>query len=57
VRQWFLLLRDDPRIPLRHLPAAWPGVAAEKLFHRLHARLAPAARRITDAMLDFIKLD
>lgn len=55
--EWFLLLRDDPRIPLRHLPAAWPAVAAEKLFHRQHARLAPSARRITDAMLDFIKLD
>lgn len=55
--EWFLLLRDDPRIPLRHLPDAWPAVAAEKVFHRQHGRLEPSARRITDTVLDVVKLD
>lgn len=54
--EWFLLLRDDPRIPLRHLPAAWPAVAAEKLFHRQHTRLVKSARRITDTVLDSVPL-
>jgi len=52
--EWFLLLRDDPRIPLRHLPRAWPATAAEEAFHRQHARLEPAARRIAEAALDVV---
>lgn len=54
--EWFLLLRDDPRIPLRHLPPAWPATAAEEVFHRHHARLEPAARRIADADLDVVDI-
>lgn len=55
--EWFLLLRDDPRIPLRHLPPDWPAKAAEEVFHRHHAQLQPAARRIADTALDVIELD
>ena len=43
--EWLLILRDDPRIPLRHLPPDWPAVGAEEVFHRHRARLQPAARR------------
>lgn len=53
--EWLLLLRDDPRIPLRHLPADWPAVAAEAVFHRHHARLQPSARRIADAVIAYIE--
>jgi phenylacetic acid degradation operon negative regulatory protein len=54
--EWLLLLRDDPRIPLGNLPADWPAVPAEEVFHRCHARLEPAARRIVAAFLDAIEV-
>jgi len=53
--EWLLLLRDDPRIPLRHLPADWPAVAAEAVFRRHRARLQPAARRIARTLIDHIE--
>jgi phenylacetic acid degradation operon negative regulatory protein len=53
--EWLLLMRDDPRIPLRHLPPTWPAVAAEAVFRRHRARLQPAAHRIADAMMDCIE--
>lgn len=56
VSEWLLLLRDDPRLPLRHLPDDWPAVAAEALFRRRHAELQPQARRIADAVIDAIEL-
>jgi phenylacetic acid degradation operon negative regulatory protein len=54
--EWLLLLRDDPRIPLRHLPDDWPAVAAEQVFRRRSAELEPAARRIADAVIDAIEV-
>jgi phenylacetic acid degradation operon negative regulatory protein len=54
--EWLLLLRDDPRIPLRHLPDDWPAVAAEQVFQRRSAELEPAARRIADAVIDAIEV-
>jgi phenylacetic acid degradation operon negative regulatory protein len=52
VSEWLLILRDDPRIPLRYLPPDWPAVAAEAVFHRRHDRLNPRARKILDQVLD-----
>lgn len=54
--EWLLLLRDDPRIPLRHLPADWPAVAAQEIFHRTHEYLRPTARRIAEAEIDSIEM-
>lgn len=54
--EWLLLLRDDPRLPLHHLPTDWPAVAAEKVFLRHHAALQPDARRVVDKMIDFIEV-
>jgi phenylacetic acid degradation operon negative regulatory protein len=54
--EWLLLLRDDPRIPLRHLPADWPAVAAQGIFDRTHDRLQPRARRIAEAELELIDI-
>jgi phenylacetic acid degradation operon negative regulatory protein len=56
VSEWLLLLRDDPRVPLRHLPAGWPAVAAEVVFLRRHAELQPRARRIEDTVIDAIEI-
>lgn len=52
--EWLLLLREDPRIPLRYLPAGWPAVEAEQLFRARNAELEPAARRAVEAMIDAI---
>ncbi|WP_422768837.1 PaaX family transcriptional regulator C-terminal domain-containing protein [Plantactinospora sp. WMMC1484] len=54
--EWLLLLRDDPRIPLRYLPPDWPAVAAQEIFHRTHERLRPEARRIAEAEIDTIEM-
>lgn len=54
--EWLLLLRDDPRIPLRHLPADWPAAIAQRVFHRTHDRLQPEARRIAGAEIDSIQV-
>jgi phenylacetic acid degradation operon negative regulatory protein len=54
--EWLLLLRDDPRIPLRNLPADWPAVPAEEVFHRCHTALEPGARRTAAALIDAIEV-
>ena len=54
--EWLLILRDDPRIPLRHLPPDWPAVAAEKVFHRRHDRLDPRTQKILDQVLDAVEV-
>jgi phenylacetic acid degradation operon negative regulatory protein len=54
--EWLLLLRDDPRIPLQHLPADWPAVVAQQVFHHTHDRLQPEARRIAEAEIDSINI-
>jgi phenylacetic acid degradation operon negative regulatory protein len=36
--EWRRVLREDPQLPLAHLPADWPGPAAEDAFRRLHER-------------------
>jgi phenylacetic acid degradation operon negative regulatory protein len=54
VSDWLLVLRDDPRIPLRYLPAGWPAVAAERVFRRRHAAFRQKAERILGGLLDSI---
>jgi len=56
VSEWLLILRDDPRIPLRHLPADWPAVDAEQVFHRCHDQLNPRARAILDQVVDAVEM-
>ncbi|WP_173064499.1 PaaX family transcriptional regulator [Phytohabitans houttuyneae] len=56
VSEWLLILRDDPRIPVRHLPRDWPAEAAEALFHRCHERLSGPAQQILDEILDAVEI-
>jgi phenylacetic acid degradation operon negative regulatory protein len=42
----------DPGLPADYLPADWEGLAAERLFARLHELLAPAAARHAGQVLD-----
>lgn len=52
--EWRLALRDTPRLPLELLPPPWPGLAAQELFVREHARVEPAARAAAAQLLDTI---
>lgn len=56
VSEWLLILRDDPRIPVRHLPADWPAGAAESVFHRCHERLSVGAQRVLDEIVDAVEI-
>lgn len=45
VTAWRRMPYVDPGLAPEHLPPAWPGLAAEAMFHTLHERLAGPARR------------
>ena len=49
---WLQVIRDDPRLPIEHLPANWPAAAAEALFLRLDRRVDQDAARIAEQLLD-----
>jgi phenylacetic acid degradation operon negative regulatory protein len=47
VTEWLRIIRLDPRLPVRHLPADWPAIPAQKTFQHLEAELAtPAAAAV-----------
>ncbi|THV36480.1 PaaX family transcriptional regulator [Glycomyces buryatensis] len=52
--EWLQILRQDPRLPIRHLPDDWPAEQAQRLFRRLHAALEPEARAIAVELLETI---
>ena len=54
ISEWLLILRDDPRIPLPHLPPEWPAVEAETVFRRRYDTLGPRAHAILDELLDAV---
>jgi phenylacetic acid degradation operon negative regulatory protein len=53
--QWLRILRDDPRVPLRLLPAKWPAVAAQQRFRSLHRQQRTAAKAIARELLDTVE--
>jgi phenylacetic acid degradation operon negative regulatory protein len=57
VTDWLQIIRRDPRLPMSHLPADWPAVAAQELFLRLNARLAGPAAEIAATLLDTVAID
>jgi phenylacetic acid degradation operon negative regulatory protein len=54
VTDWLQIIRRDPRLPVRHLPANWPAMRAEDLFHGLWRRLDPGARALATQVLDTV---
>ncbi len=52
--EWLQILRRDPRLPIRHLPADWPAARAQRRFRLLHAELDPGARAIAAGLLDTV---
>jgi phenylacetic acid degradation operon negative regulatory protein len=51
---WLQVIRQDPRLPARHLPRDWPAARAQDLFRALHAELDPEARAIAGEILDLV---
>jgi phenylacetic acid degradation operon negative regulatory protein len=52
VTDWLQIIRHDPRLPVQHLPAHWPAVPAQDLFHRLDTHLDQPARTTAADLLD-----
>lgn len=60
--EWLDVIRQDPRLPVEHLPADWPAASAQRAFHELHDRLdavarAEAARRLELRALEPLALE
>jgi len=54
--EWLQLVRQDPRLPVEHLPEDWPAVRAQQVFHRLHAAYRAQAQALADEVLDTISV-
>jgi phenylacetic acid degradation operon negative regulatory protein len=53
--QWLRIIRDDPRVPLRLLPASWPAIEAQQLFRSLHGSQRAEAEALARALLDTVE--
>ncbi|MET9090055.1 PaaX family transcriptional regulator C-terminal domain-containing protein [Streptomyces sp. NPDC004237] len=56
VSEWLDIIRTDPRLPVRHLPADWPAHRAEATFQRVAAETEGPARLMAGDLLDTIPL-
>lgn len=56
VSEWLWTIRADPRLPARHLPAAWPARPAEDTFRHVAEQTATPARRMAGEHLDTVPL-
>ncbi len=54
VTEWLRIIRKDPRLPVRHLPADWPAIPAQKTFHHLEAALAGPAAALAAGLFETI---
>jgi phenylacetic acid degradation operon negative regulatory protein len=52
--EWLRAIRQDPRLPVKHLPDDWPAEQAEKTFRKVHERLTPLAREASERLLDLV---
>ena len=48
---FFEIIQDDPRLPLRLLPPDWPGIKAAKLFHEMRKVLLPKAQSFVENII------
>ncbi|WP_246239517.1 PaaX family transcriptional regulator C-terminal domain-containing protein [Acrocarpospora corrugata] len=49
---WLQLVRQDPHLPAEHLPADWPAIRAEQVFHTRAEEYERPARNVADGVLD-----
>jgi phenylacetic acid degradation operon negative regulatory protein len=54
VTEWLGIIRTDPRLPVRHLPPAWPARPAQETFRRIATRTHEPARRLARELLDTV---
>lgn len=54
--EWLQLVRDDPRLPIEHLPDGWPAPQAEEVFLDLAAAFREPAAAVARTSLEFIGL-
>ncbi|MEU0061128.1 PaaX family transcriptional regulator C-terminal domain-containing protein [Streptomyces sp. NPDC006334] len=52
VSEWLGTIRTDPRLPVAHLPRAWPAGPAQETFRRVADQTASPARRTARALLE-----
>jgi phenylacetic acid degradation operon negative regulatory protein len=52
--EWLSAIRRDPRLPVQHLPADWPAVAAEETFRAVNARLDAPARDLARRLIETV---
>lgn len=52
--EWLRVIRQDPRLPVEHLPDDWPAEGAEKTFRAVHTRLTPLADEAAGRLLDLV---
>jgi phenylacetic acid degradation operon negative regulatory protein len=52
--EWLQVIRSDPRLPVRHLPADWPAAGAEQTFRAVHAALEAPARDAARRLIETI---
>jgi phenylacetic acid degradation operon negative regulatory protein len=52
--EWLEIIRRDPRLPLRHLPAGWPAPHAHRLLEERHAELVGPASRVAEEILETV---
>lgn len=52
--EWLQLVRDDPRLPVEHLPDDWPAVRGQQVLLELRDRYEAGARRLADAAIESV---
>ncbi|MGW1911513.1 PaaX family transcriptional regulator [Streptomyces sp. NPDC002076] len=52
--EWLQVIRGDPRLPVRHLPADWPAATAETTFRVVHSLLEAPARDAARRLIETI---
>lgn len=50
--EWLLAVRDDPRLPVEHLPADWPAVRAERVVLRLRKQFEPGTLDVVNDIVE-----
>jgi phenylacetic acid degradation operon negative regulatory protein len=56
ITDWRYVLREDPHVPLAHLPEDWPSPHAQRVFQALHERYSPPAEAIFVSILEAIEV-
>ncbi|WP_330286563.1 PaaX family transcriptional regulator [Streptomyces sp. NBC_00576] len=52
--EWLGIIRDDPRLPVKHLPDGWAAEQAEKTFRTVYERLTPLAQEASERLVDLV---